>query len=412
MTKDDSAQEKDKTLRKLVADKLREQLRAKETGCPDAETWAAYFERVLTPSEHSACETHLATCMRCQEQVAELARLSEADEPVKELEGEVASPVRRTNVWLLRLAWATPLVVALVVVGLWYREDFRHLLQQTPQVAQQAPTAAQAPEVSSEAEASRLASAPLAKQEAAKPPSHGKEAAAPASPGSPAVPTTALPERGSAVRESVGAGIRAEPPAGLGPGAMAPPGERARLAAAAPVAGRVGEMAPETLKGQLADRVAAAGPPPGTTPESERGPTEENEVLARAKAREKATSIPGLTVLGFTSRAAPSWRVGRRGLIQRADTSGAWVTQESGVQSDLYDITFANPSAGWAVGQAGTILRTTDGGSTWSKVPSPSSEDLVRVSATSELAARVMTRSGKTLGTNDGGNTWNAIPPE
>ena len=104
---------------------------------------------------------------------------------------------------------------------------------------------------------------------------------------------------------------------------------------------------------------------------------------------------------------APLWRVGRRGLIQNSAANGSWKKRRSGVKTDLNEISFANPAVGWVVGQAGTVLRTTDRGATWTKVLSPTNEDLVHVTAISDLAASVVTRGGLTFTTTDGGKTWN-----
>jgi photosynthesis system II assembly factor YCF48-like protein len=102
----------------------------------------------------------------------------------------------------------------------------------------------------------------------------------------------------------------------------------------------------------------------------------------------------------------PAWRVGRRGLIQKLNEKGKWKKQKSGVKADLYSSAFPSLDTGWAVGQAGTILRTTDGGTTWSQLPSPTTVDLIQVTATNNQAATVVTRGGQTFNTIDGGTTW------
>jgi photosystem II stability/assembly factor-like uncharacterized protein len=101
-----------------------------------------------------------------------------------------------------------------------------------------------------------------------------------------------------------------------------------------------------------------------------------------------------------------NWRVGPRGLIQTLDPQGNWVTLKSGVATDLYDIAFSSSSYGWAVGQGGTVLRTTDAGTTWLKVPIPTTEDLVGISAANDLTATTLTRSKQIFVTRDGGKSW------
>ena len=44
---------------------------------------------------------------------------------------------------------------------------------------------------------------------------------------------------------------------------------------------------------------------------------------------------------------------------------GRWHPVLSGVTSTLLDIDFVDPEHGWAVGQDGTIIATSDGGETW-----------------------------------------------
>lgn len=103
------------------------------------------------------------------------------------------------------------------------------------------------------------------------------------------------------------------------------------------------------------------------------------------------------------------WRVGRFGLIQKADQGGEWQTVPSGVEADLFDISFATQNVGWAVGAKGMVLRTTDGGNAWMQIPGPADGDLVRVRATSALAASVVTQDGRAFETSNGGMTWQQL---
>jgi len=55
--------------------------------------------------------------------------------------------------------------------------------------------------------------------------------------------------------------------------------------------------------------------------------------------------------------------VGEAGTIVRTTDGGeTWVTQDSGTTSALNGVSFTDANTGTAVGQNGTILRTTDGG--------------------------------------------------
>lgn len=84
----------------------------------------------------------------------------------------------------------------------------------------------------------------------------------------------------------------------------------------------------------------------------------------------------------------------------------------------LRDVCFINHELGWAVGDHGTILRTTDGGRTWTLVPVDETCSLVSVAFVDELNGWVaggrfvplMERSHAViLRTRDGGKTWNPI---
>ena len=111
------------------------------------------------------------------------------------------------------------------------------------------------------------------------------------------------------------------------------------------------------------------------------------------------------------TRKAGTWRVGRGGTIQKLDRRGQWTAIPTGISADLYSVAFFDASEGWAVGQSGTVLRTTDGGKTWAPVRSPTSADLIEVTATGESSAEVTSREGSAFATTDGGMSWNSPPP-
>lgn len=76
----------------------------------------------------------------------------------------------------------------------------------------------------------------------------------------------------------------------------------------------------------------------------------------------------------------------------------------------LYGVSFAKePHAqyGWAVGNWGTILHTTDGGDTWTLQTSGiSDEHLLRVAAIDDTHAWVVGIDGSLLSTSNGGESW------
>ncbi len=92
----------------------------------------------------------------------------------------------------------------------------------------------------------------------------------------------------------------------------------------------------------------------------------------------------------------------------RQTGSGPWISQSSGVTTDLLDGSAASHSVCWVVGKSGTLLRTTDGGEHWQRVTPPSAHDLIAVTATNSQIATVTAEPGVRFTTHDGGVTWAA----
>ncbi len=65
----------------------------------------------------------------------------------------------------------------------------------------------------------------------------------------------------------------------------------------------------------------------------------------------------------FFSDASNGWAVGNAGVILHTTDGGeTWATQQSGTSQNLNEVFFTNSTYGWIVGDNGVILRTTDGG--------------------------------------------------
>ncbi|MGD0920468.1 MAG: YCF48-related protein, partial [Terriglobia bacterium] len=294
---------------------------------------------------------------------------------------------------------------------LWYTGEFHPLLKQQEPTVLQAPPAPEPSKAPEEFKYAQAPTSPAGRKEVGKvqPEKKARQDVISALAPGPPKPSVAYARR---AQGATATGATAENFAAPAPGAIAPPSERARLLAPAPPPAR-DQSAPATQEDRLAARAEVPPPAAEATPQA-----------TREKAGQQATAAVGGTAskepetLGFLTRGvaakkaiAPSpaghWRVGRHGLIQKAEANGNWVTQASGVNADLFDITFATPSVGWAVGQAGALLRTIDGGKTWNKVPIPTRADLILVTASGDLTAQVVTRDGQTLATTDGGKSWN-----
>ncbi len=87
-------------------------------------------------------------------------------------------------------------------------------------------------------------------------------------------------------------------------------------------------------------------------------------------------------------------------------TEGVWQAQFSTTRQKLNDVLFENLYNGVAVGDGGTILRTTDGGGTWKQLPLVSGVDLKALYRTQENIYWAVGDSGTLLQSMDEGQTW------
>ncbi|HEY3451114.1 MAG TPA: YCF48-related protein [Myxococcales bacterium] len=108
------------------------------------------------------------------------------------------------------------------------------------------------------------------------------------------------------------------------------------------------------------------------------------EILVSSGGAWVSEKIPGVTnnLWGvWAVDATTAFAVGDGGRLLKR-TSAGWASPPSGTTATLKDIAFADPLNGWIVGD-GTILVTSDGGTTWKKQVSPTGSTLQSVSAVS-----------------------------
>jgi len=99
------------------------------------------------------------------------------------------------------------------------------------------------------------------------------------------------------------------------------------------------------------------------------------------------------------------WAVGIGGLILHTEDGGlSWVKQESAVRSFLYGVHFVDSNEGWAVGD-GVILHTVDGGRRW-EVQAKGSWVLKSVYFPNPALGWAVGNGGALLKTTDGGKSW------
>ena len=89
-----------------------------------------------------------------------------------------------------------------------------------------------------------------------------------------------------------------------------------------------------------------------------------------------------------------------------------WTPQTTGITETLNDVFFVDSQTGWAVGNNGTILNTTNGGQTWSAQTSSATQGIRAVffiDANTGWAVGGAT-SRTMIKTTDGGTTWLDLP--
>ena len=104
------------------------------------------------------------------------------------------------------------------------------------------------------------------------------------------------------------------------------------------------------------------------------------------------------------------WFVATGGYIYFSDDGGeSWTTQSAGTVTaqNLHQVHFADAENGMAVGAAGVVLKTGDGGVTWTAATVITGTPIVNtVQMVDSNSAMVGTADGKIYMTFDGGTTW------
>jgi photosystem II stability/assembly factor-like uncharacterized protein len=100
------------------------------------------------------------------------------------------------------------------------------------------------------------------------------------------------------------------------------------------------------------------------------------------------------------------WRLSGTFVERSKDGGGTWQRQTTATNAVLAAGSAPSPTVCWIVGQAGTVIVTTDG-ETWRRLTFPDPQaDFTSVAATDGTHATVTAADGKTYVTADGGTTW------
>ena len=117
-------------------------------------------------------------------------------------------------------------------------------------------------------------------------------------------------------------------------------------------------------------------------------------------------AAPDLSSVVFVDESR-GWAVGDGGTILASTDGGvSWKTQSSGTEAGLRSVQFLDARQGWAVGDSGTILASTDGGVSWKTQSSGTKKLLSSVQFLDPRQGWAVGQSGTILASTDGGVSW------
>lgn len=120
----------------------------------------------------------------------------------------------------------------------------------------------------------------------------------------------------------------------------------------------------------------------------------ERRSFRRRRTRRPSARVSAICVALVTSASSPS--------------HAQWTALTSGTTASLRGLSVVDARTAWASGTKGTVVRTTDGGTTWEvrAVAGAEALDLRSIHARSARDAVVASTNGRIYRTNDGGASW------
>ncbi len=428
---------------------------APQVNCPDAEILAAYHERLLDTEEMILRKEHIASCLPCQEVLAQL----EATEGIPfALDGEAVTPTRVVAVphtqllhaaresaspaaqataarpsfpvetlrrfatwrWLVPAgALAAGLLIWFAIKGTAPQTGFQLAKNQAQPAPRSAPVS---PPPSQNSIKDKSAESGLQAPTAAKTDTLARSAA------------TSLDEKGA--REQ-----KAPPPSSalktprddgqLGGLVISPKQAQTQSRVLARSPSEHNELAreaaplPASPAPATSDSIANAGTTTRSVPQDFKKESAAGGIagaLATEEARatrggvlplRKAADLPSSRNPRLVSspEGEVMWRLLPSGIVQRsADAGATWTVQKTGVVVDLLAGSAPSNRICWVVGRGGTVLLTTDGGDHWLKISAPSTDDITTVFGVDAQQATITTAKNNSFKTTNGGTSWTAVP--
>ena len=110
----------------------------------------------------------------------------------------------------------------------------------------------------------------------------------------------------------------------------------------------------------------------------------------------------------FDADSGAGWAVGNEGVILHTTDKGeTWEKQDSGETGTLYSVFFVDANEGWVAGDGGRILHTEDGGASWDLQNSGVTGALRGLFFANDSQGWAAGEAGVIIGTKDGGAAWN-----
>ncbi len=104
------------------------------------------------------------------------------------------------------------------------------------------------------------------------------------------------------------------------------------------------------------------------------------------------------------------WAVGYEGTILKTTNGGTtWIQVNSGIQEAIFSTHFTDLQNGWSVGSHGSILSTNNGGHTWQNQNSGTTKKLLSVYFNDSQRGWAVGDSGAILNTDNGGSNWQIL---